>query len=55
MRVKITIEYEYQGDAETLEEVKCEEETAWYNGDVTLADVVGCDDPSNVVTIMVTD
>ena len=53
MRVKITIEYEYQGDAETLEEALLEENTAWYNGDVTLADIVGCDDPTDVATITV--
>lgn len=41
MRVKIEIEYDYQGDAERCDVAAVEEMRAWMNGEVGPLDIAG--------------
>jgi len=40
MKIKITLTYEYEGDAETDEQAVKEEQEALINGDVSIADIL---------------
>lgn len=59
MRVRVVIEYDYQGDETTAAAAAAAERLEWTTGNVgmsvvdVLGDVLGCEDPNDLFTITV--